>query len=223
MPKSFRARTVAVPVKSRQIAGARGHQPGLRSMRPSQPEIDQLLAGCCKDHSRRLGGDHRLKVEDVDKAGFDQLRLRKRRGHPNDRFVSKEDGAFRHGIDVAGEAQTREVIEESIRKPIVLPEPIDLFVRELQVLEKVERLLQSCRHEEASARWKPTHEELEYSRICLAMVQVRLKHVQLIQIGQQRACRRIHVGQSRLRWHQTPGYQPCPCGEDNLDSLADPE
>ena len=80
-----------------------------------------------------------------------------------------------------------------IRKPIVLPEPVDLFARELQVLKKVEGLLQSCRHEEASACWKPTHEKLEYGRIRLAMVQVRLKHVQLIQIGQQRACRRIHV------------------------------
>ncbi|MGA7993708.1 MAG: hypothetical protein WCA28_02230 [Bradyrhizobium sp.] len=168
------------PVKSRQIAGARSHQPRLRAMGPSQPEIDQLLAWGCKDHSRRLGGDHRLKVEDVDKAGFDQLRLRQRRDHPNDRLVGEEDGAFRHGIDVAAEAQTREVIEESVRKAIVLPEPFDLFVRKLQVLKKVEGLFQSCRHEEASASWKPTHEELEYSRICLTMVQVRLKHVQLI-------------------------------------------
>ena len=179
--------------KSRQITGARGHQPGLRSMRPPQPEIDQLLARCRKDHSRRLGGDQRLKVEDVDKAGFDQLRLRKRRGHPNDRFVGEENGAFRHGIDVAGEAQAPEVIEEPVREPIVLPKPIDLFLRELQVLKKVEGLLESCRHEEASASWKPTHEELEYGRIRLAMIQICLKHVQLIQISQQRACRWVHV------------------------------
>ena len=120
--------------KSRQITGARGQQPGLRSMRAPQPEIDQLLARDGKDHSRRLGGDHRLKVEDVDKPGFDQLRLRKRRDHPNDRFVLEENSALRHGIDIAGKTQAREVIEESIRKPIVLPEPIDFFVRELQVL-----------------------------------------------------------------------------------------
>ena len=181
------------PRKSRQVTGSRGHQPGLPSVRPPQPKIDQLLAGCGKHHPCRLGSDKGLKVEDVDKAGFDQLRFRKRRGHPDDRFVSEENATFRHGIDIASKAQAREVIEKPIRKPIVLPEPIDVFVRELQVLKKVEGLLQSSRHEEASASWKPTHEELEYSRIHLTMVQVRLKHVQLIQISQQRACRRIHV------------------------------
>ena len=132
-------------------------------------------------------------MEDVDKAGFDQLRFRKRRCHPDDRFVSEENGAFRHGIDIASEAQARKVIEKPIRKPIVLPEPIDVVIRELQIFEKVEGLLQSSRHKETSASWKPTHEELEYSRVHLTMVQVRLKHVQLIQISQQRACRRIHV------------------------------
>ena len=42
----------------------------------------------------------------------------------------------------------------------------------------------------------PTHEELEYSRIGPAMVQVSLKLIQLIEIGQQRACSRIHVTNS---------------------------
>ena len=180
--------------KSRQITGARGHQPGLGAMGPSQPEIDQLLSRGRKDHSRRLGGDHRLKVKDVDEPGFDQLRLRKRRGHPNDRFVREEDGAFRHGIDVAGKSQAREVVEERVREAIALPKPIDLFLENCSVLEKVDGLLQPRRHEEAPASRKPTHEELEYGGIGLPMIQIRLKHVQLIQIGQQRARRGIHRG-----------------------------
>jgi len=61
-------------------------------------------------------------------------------------------------------------------------------VRELQVFEKVEGLLESCRHEEASARRKPTHEELEYGGVRLAMIQVGLKHVEI-----------------PCQWHQTLG------------------
>jgi hypothetical protein len=74
-----------------------------------------------------------------------------------------------------------------------LPEPMDLFLRELQILKEVEGLLESCRHKEASASRKPTHEEFKYGGVRLAMIHVDLKHVELIQVSQQRACRRIHM------------------------------
>ena len=132
-------------------------------------------------------------MHEIEQPRLDQLRLRQWRDHPQHRFVGKEYGAFRHGIDITGEAQPREVVEEPVREPIVLPEPPDLFPRELQILKKIDGLLESRRHKEASASRKPTHKELEYGGVRLAMIQVGLKHVELIQISQQRACRRIHM------------------------------
>ena len=123
---------------------------------------------------------------------FDQLRLRKRCDHPDDRFVLEEDSAFGYGIDIAGKAQACDVIDEAVSEPLASQQPVDLVIGELQALEKVERLLEPRGHQEASARRKPAHEELEHGRIRLAMVQIGLEHVQLIQIGQQRACRGIH-------------------------------
>ncbi len=134
-----------------------------------------------------------MKMKDVDQTRFDQLGLRKRRGHAKDRLVGEEDGAFRHRIDVTGEAQACEIVEQAVREPIVLPKPIDLLPRKLQVLKKVESLFKPCGDKKAPASGKPAHKELEYRRIRLAMIQIGLKHRQLIKVGQKSACRRMHM------------------------------
>ena len=67
-------------------------------MRAAQAEIDQQLAGRGQHHARRLGGDQRLVMQDVDQPGLDQLRLRQRRGDAQDRLVGEEHAAFRHGV-----------------------------------------------------------------------------------------------------------------------------
>ena len=115
MPNSMPACTVAVPLKPGEIAGARRQQPGFGAMRAAQPEVDQQFAGRHQHHARRLRGDQRLEMQQVDQPRLDQLRLRDRRGDAQDRLVRKKYRAFRHRMHIAGEAQRFETRKEFFR------------------------------------------------------------------------------------------------------------
>ena len=119
--------------------------------------------------------------------------MRQRSGDTQDRLVRKEHGSFRHRVNVAGEAQLGEMIEEVFPKPAGVREPIELLAGKAQLLEKPEHLLEPGRNQKAPVARKLAHEELEDRGFGLTTIQVRLHHVELIEIGQQHACRRIHA------------------------------
>jgi len=125
-------------------------------------------------------------MQDIDQARFGELRLRQRRGDAQDRLVGKEHRAFRHGVDVAAEAEVGEIIEQVVAEPAGAPEPGDLRGREARVFKKIERLLQPGGEEKAAAGRQRADEELEYRGFRLAMIQVGLHHVELVKVRQQR-------------------------------------
>ena len=76
-------------------------------------------------------------MHDINQPGLNQLRLRHRRGNAQNRFIGKEYAPFRHGVDIAGEAKTGKVVEQSFVEPVRASKPVDLFGREAKVLEKI--------------------------------------------------------------------------------------
>ncbi len=88
-------------VEAGDVARARRHQPGFRAVGAAQPEIDHELAGSCEHATRRLRRHQRLEIQNVDQARFDELRLRKRRRDPHDRFIAEERDALGHRMDIA--------------------------------------------------------------------------------------------------------------------------
>lgn len=60
----------------------------------------------------------------------------------------------------------------------------------MKVLEKVQRLVETGGQQKSAPGRKFAHEKLENRGLRLAMIQIRLDHVELIQIGQQQ-CRDI--------------------------------
>ena len=89
------------PGEAGEIARARRHQTGFGAVRAAQAEIDQHLVGRGQHAPRRFGRNKRLKMQNVDQARFDELRLRHWRGDAQDRFVGKEHRALGHGVHVA--------------------------------------------------------------------------------------------------------------------------
>ena len=88
-----------------QIAGSRGEQACLRTVRPAQSEIDERFPAGDQDRPRRLRGDHGLEIQQIHDAGFDELGLGKRRDDSENRLMRKKDRSFRHRMDFAGEPQ----------------------------------------------------------------------------------------------------------------------
>jgi hypothetical protein len=162
-------------------------------VRPAQAEIDQELARRSQDHARRLRGDGRLEVQQVDQPGLDELRLGQRRAHPQDRLVGEEDRSLGHGIDVAGEAEASQIDQHVLTEAPALGQPIQLGLGEAGSLQEPEGLLQSGRHQKAPGIGQLAHEELENRGLGHAGLQVGLHHVELVKIGQQQAGARIDV------------------------------
>ncbi len=124
-------------------------------------------------------------MQDVDEARLDQLGLGQRRRHAQDRLAREEHGAFRHGVDIAGEPKGRKMIEQARSEASALRQPLDVRGRKAQVLEKVERLLQPGGDQKAPPSRQIAHEELEYRGPGLAVIQIGLDHVELVKVGQQ--------------------------------------
>ena len=149
-------------------------------------------------------------MHDVDQSGLDQLRLRQRRGDAQDRLVGKEHRALRHGMHVAGEAQGGKIVEHPLSEAAAAFEPGDVLLRKTQRFEKIERLLEPGRHQEAPPRRQLAHEELEHRGLALVMIEIGLHHVELVEIGQQRAGRGVitYLRYGRAR-HGKSGLPDC--------------
>ena len=76
-------------------------------------------------------------------------------------------------------------------RPLLL-EPVELLRREAQALEEVERLLEPGRNEKPTPGRQLAHEEFEDRRLGFPMLQVGLDHVELVEVGEQWACGKIH-------------------------------
>ena len=61
--------------KAGDIARARSQKPCLGAVRAAQAEIDEAFARRGKHHARRLGGDHRLELQEIDEPRLDELRF----------------------------------------------------------------------------------------------------------------------------------------------------
>ena len=115
--------------------------------------------------------------------------------HAQDWLVGENQRPFRHRVHVAGEAKRGKIVEQPHPEPAAARQPLDLLRREAQLFE-VERLLEPGRHHEAASGREVAEEELEYRGLRLAMIQVGLNHVELVEIGQQRRRDVIHLDTS---------------------------
>ncbi len=189
------------------IAGTRCQQPRLGAMGAAQPEIDQQLAGCGQRHARRLGRNQRLEVQDVDQPGLDILRLRQGRGHPKDWLVSEEDRTLGHRMDIAGEAEIRQIVDQALPETPAAPHPVEVVWGNAQVFQEIEGLFEPSGDQKATALRQLADKEFEHRSRCLAFLHIRLHHRQLIKVGQQelvarRCSERAHFPFSRrIQFH----------------------
>ena len=124
-------------------------------------------------------------MKQIDQPAFDQLRLRDWRSHPQYRFVGKKYRPLRHGVDVAGEAEIFQITHKSRTKSAVARDPFKLLRRKLYRFEKRYRLFKS-RCDEKIALWRQlADKELEDRRLLHALIEVALKHGELVEVGQQ--------------------------------------
>ena len=112
----------------------------LRHRARRMPKSTSNLFGAASTHCAALAATERLEVQGVDQARFDELRLRQRRSHAQDRLAREEHGAFGHGVNVAAETKLTEAVEKLLAEPAGARKPRNVRIRKAERFQKIERL-----------------------------------------------------------------------------------
>src|SRR5271170_4923712 len=90
-------------VESRKVSRTCRVKGGIRFVSPTHPKVHQMSAVGGEHAACRLAGDQGLKVNYVEQAALDQLRLGNRSGHAQNGFIRKKWRALGHGVHTARE------------------------------------------------------------------------------------------------------------------------
>ena len=90
------------------MEGAGAFQGGVEPMRAAPAEIDDRPALGGVHHAGGLRRRHALHVDLVHHEGLDELRLGNRRHDLQDGLVGEHRRSFRHGVEIAVEAELAE-------------------------------------------------------------------------------------------------------------------
>ncbi len=96
--------------------------------------------------------DERLKVEDVDKPGFDELRFGQGRGYTEDRLFGEKHVSLGHRMDVSREPECGQIVDQAGTKSSARAKRFEIVRREAKIFEKAEGLLQPRRQQKAAVR-----------------------------------------------------------------------
>ena len=99
-------------IETGQVSRSRRIKGGLLTVRAAHAEVNQTLAARGTHAPHGLAGDHRLKVNQVQKTALDELGFQNRRGNTHNRFIGEEWCALRHRMQGAGESHRGEVIQK---------------------------------------------------------------------------------------------------------------
>ena len=79
------------------------------------------------------------------------------------------------------------IVERGGAEPAGALQPVDLVCGEAQLLEEFERLLEPRGNQKAAPGRQLAHEQLEDRRLGLAIGQIGLDHIELVEVGEEGA------------------------------------
>ena len=128
---------------ARNHRGARSVDTGIRALRSAPAELHHAVALRRAHNAGCLGCNETLVVDDVQKRSLNELCLHNRRDDLDERFARENDRALRNRIDIAGEAEVPQVVEEGGLKDAEALQIGDIRLRKVQVLYIVDELVES--------------------------------------------------------------------------------
>ena len=114
---------------------------------------------------------------------LDQLRLDGRCADHHQRLLGEHGRTLRNGVDIAGEVEVPQIVQKLLAEQVSPAEIGDVLLGEVQVLDVVDQLLQTCRDGEAAAIGHLAEEHVEIGDALLAAgLKVAVAHGQLIEV-----------------------------------------
>ena len=108
-----------------QIGSARTLEPGIRSLRTTQPEFHNWTSLRCLHYPCGLRGNQGLQVDGIEQQGLDNLGFNEIAGHAQHRLIREEHRSLRHGVHIAVESNGLQVRQERRGKEPLRPQILD--------------------------------------------------------------------------------------------------
>jgi hypothetical protein len=162
-------------------------------LRTAQAELAHVVLPRREADARRLGGDERLEIDQVEQRGLQELAEDDGAGHPEHGLLREHDRPFRHGVDVAAEGEIPEGVQKALleeRGAVVALQAREVFevtFGKVEALDVLDGELEPAGHGEPAAEGGLAEEEVERRLLPVrARLPVGVGHGELVEIREER-------------------------------------
>ena len=158
---------------------------GVRALRPAGTEFQHRPALGSPDNPVGLGGDQALVVDAQQEIRLNELGLNGRCPDGDNRLIGEDRRALGDGPDIAGELKVRQILQKFLAEHIPAAQVLDVLRTEVQVLNILDDLLQTCRNGKSAAIGALPEEQVKIGNtVAVTGGKITLTHGQLIIVTQ---------------------------------------
>ena len=168
----------------------------VRTLSAAGAKLQHGAALSSPDDAVGLGGDQALMIDGQQQVGFNQLRLNGGSLDGQDGLVGEDGRAFRDSVDITGEFEVAQIIQEGLVKVTLGAQVGDVIIGEVQLLDVFHDLLQAGRDGKAAAVRHGTVEYVKHHILLVeAVAEITVAHRDLIKVKEhgQIAFRHGHI------------------------------
>ena len=159
------------------------HDGAVHPLSPAGAELQHRAAVGSPDHPVGLGSDEALVVDAQQGVGLDELGLGGGRPDRHKGLAGEYRRALRHSPDIAGKAESAEIVQKILLEKVFAPEIGDVLLVKVEVPDVLHQLLQPRRDGEAAA---VRHAAEEYVKVGDALLhplaEVAVGHGHLVKV-----------------------------------------
>ena len=122
-------------------------------------------------------------VDGQQRERLDKLGLDGRGAHHHQRLLGEHRRALRDSVDIAGEAEVPEIVQKFLAEQVPAPQIGDVLLREVQVFDVVDELLQPRRDGKAAAVRHLAEEHVEIDdAVLVPSLEIPVAHGQFVEV-----------------------------------------
>ena len=110
--KALPGKEIGRAVTAADIGGSTCREAAIASLRPPQTKFQYGISSGGQTHPGRLGGYQRLKIEDIQQGGFQELALKDRPPYPQYRLVREDQRPLGETVHLAGQLQPAQISQK---------------------------------------------------------------------------------------------------------------
>ena len=159
------------------------------------------------DHTVCLGGNEALVVQCQQQIRLNKLCLNGRSPDRQHGFLGENRRAFGDSINIAGELEVRQILQEILLEEIPAAEVCNVLLGKMQVLNVLHHLLETCGNGKAAAIRNSTEEDVKISNLILiAVSKIPVAHGQFIEIAEHRHIEVAFIRHSKTLFRESYLY-----------------